>query len=125
MIACEEEDTCVSYEDRKLKPFTCILLLNKRYQAVFYGKDERVKTLHMYPPPHDTHTSSSTHTPDKDKKVETTHFGFAVTGEGGKRYGSTYIDNKNDTLKNAWVKKHEVNGTFQTHTHTHKHIVYV
>ena len=50
---------------------------------------------------------------DNDKKVKATHFGFAVIGEGGKRYGSTYIDHKNDTVKEAWIKRHQINGTFE------------
>ncbi len=45
---------------------------DKRYQAVFY---------------------------DRDKKVKPTYFGFAMNGEGGKKQGSTSIDHKNDTLK--------------------------
>ena len=50
---------------------------------------------------------------DKDKKVKTTHFGFSVIGEGGKRYGSTYLDHKNGTVKEAWIKRHQINGTFE------------
>jgi hypothetical protein len=55
---------------------------DKRYQAIFY---------------------------DKDMKLKTTHFGYA---DGKGKYGSTYIDHKNDTLKEAWIARHEVNGTF-------------
>jgi hypothetical protein len=61
---------------------------DKRYMAVFY---------------------------DKNKKVKTTHFGYAITGvtEGGiKKYGSTYIDHKNDTLKEAYIARHKVNEDF-------------
>ncbi len=43
---------------------------DKRYMAVFY---------------------------DKNNKVKTTHFGYAITDDNGiKKYGSTYIDHKND-----------------------------
>ena len=60
---------------------------DKRYTAVFY---------------------------DKEKKAKTTHFGYAITDDRGiKKYGSTYIDHKNDTLKDAWIKRHQVNGTFE------------
>ena len=45
--------------------------------------------------------------------VKTTHFGFVIIGGGGKRYESTYIDQKNDTLKDAWIKRHQVNGSFE------------
>ena len=45
---------------------------------------------------------------DEDCKVKTTHFGYADV----KKYGSTYIDHKNDTLKVAWVARHKLNGTF-------------
>ena len=59
---------------------------DKRYMAVFY---------------------------DKDKKVKTTHFGYAITDENGnKKYGSTYIDNKNDTLKYNYIARHKVNEDF-------------
>lgn len=56
---------------------------DKRYMAVFY---------------------------DKDKKVKTTHFGFA---DGKGNYGSTYIDHKDDAKKDAWIARHRVNGTFE------------
>ena len=60
---------------------------DKRYTAVFY---------------------------DKEKKIKTSHFGYAITDDRGiKKYGSTYIDHKNDTLKEAWIKRHQVNGTFE------------
>lgn len=59
---------------------------DKRYMAVFY---------------------------DKNKKVKTTHFGYAITGDNGiKKYGSTYIDHKNDTLKDAYIARHKVNEDF-------------
>ena len=59
---------------------------DKRYMAVFY---------------------------DKNKKVKTTHFGYAITDENGrKKYGSTYIDHKNDTLKNNYIARHKVNEDF-------------
>lgn len=57
----------------------------KRYMAVFY---------------------------DKNKKVKTTHFGYAITDNGVKKYGSTYIDHKNDTLKEAYISRHKVNEDF-------------
>ena len=41
---------------------------------------------------------------DKDKKVATTHF--------GSKLGSSYIDHKDDKIKNAWIKRHLVRGTF-------------
>jgi hypothetical protein len=46
---------------------------------------------------------------DKEKKVKTTHFGY----KDKDGFGSTYIDHKNDTLKEAWIKRHQVNGTFE------------
>ena len=49
---------------------------------------------------------------DKDNKVKTTHFEFVITGEGGKKHGSTYIDHKNETVKDAWIIRHKVNGAF-------------
>lgn len=50
---------------------------------------------------------------DKNKKVKTTHFGYAITDENGrKKYGSTYIDHKNDTLKNNYIARHKVNEDF-------------
>jgi hypothetical protein len=55
---------------------------DKRYMAVFY---------------------------DKEKKVKTTHFGY----KDKDGFGNTYIDHKNDTLKDAWIKRHQVNGTFE------------
>lgn len=60
---------------------------NKRYTAIFY---------------------------DDDKKVKTTHFGFATTDNNGiKKYGSTYIDHKNDTLKDNYIARHKVNENFE------------
>ena len=80
---------------------------DKRYMAVFY---------------------------DRDKKVKTTHFGYAdgMGKYGGtyidhgdmkkkdawikqhevRKYGSTYIDHKNNTLKDAWIARHDVRGSF-------------
>ncbi len=59
---------------------------DKRYMAVFY---------------------------DKDNKVKTTHFGYAITDENGiKKYGSTYIDHKNDKLKSAYISRHKVHEDF-------------
>ena len=55
---------------------------DKRYMAVFY---------------------------DKNKKVKTTHFGYAITDGGIKKYGSTYIDHKNDELKENYIARHKVN----------------
>lgn len=55
---------------------------NKRYTAIFY---------------------------DNDKKVRTTHFGYKDK-EG---YGNTYIDHNKDNIKDAWIKRHQVNGTFE------------
>ena len=59
---------------------------DKRYMAVFY---------------------------DKDNKVKTTHFGYAITDNGIKKYGSTYIDHKNDELKSAYIARHKVNEDFK------------
>lgn len=56
---------------------------NKRYTAIFYNNDK--------------------------KKVKTTHFGF----KDSNAYGNTYIDHKNDDIKDAWIKRHQVNGTFE------------
>jgi hypothetical protein len=59
---------------------------DKRYMAVFY---------------------------DKENKVKTTHFGYAITDDKGiKKYGSTYIDHKNDTLKYNYIARHKVNEDF-------------
>jgi hypothetical protein len=54
---------------------------------------------------------------DKEKKVKTTHFGYAVTDDknGIKKYGSTYIDHKNDTLKDAYIARHQVNEDFNNY----------
>lgn len=49
---------------------------------------------------------------DKNKKVKTTHFGYAITDKGIKKYGSTYIDHKNDDLKEAYIARHKVNEDF-------------
>jgi hypothetical protein len=60
---------------------------NKRYTAVFY---------------------------DKEKKVKTTHFGLGImTDDRIKKYGSTYIDHKNDTLKDNYIARHSVNENFE------------
>jgi hypothetical protein len=59
---------------------------DKRYMAVFYNKNNKIKT---------------------------THFGYAITDENGKKkYGSTYIDHKNDTLKDNYIARHKVNEDF-------------
>jgi len=51
---------------------------------------------------------------DNEKKIKTTHFGFAMTDDRGiKKYGSTYIDHKNDTLKDAYIARHSVNENFE------------
>jgi len=51
---------------------------------------------------------------DKEKKIKTTHFGFATTDTKGiKKYGSTYIDHKNDTLKDNYIARHQVNEDFE------------
>jgi hypothetical protein len=60
---------------------------DKRYTAVFY---------------------------DKEKKIKTSHFGYALTDDRGiKKYGSTYIDHKNDTLKDNYIARHKVNENFE------------
>jgi len=73
---------------------------DKRYMAVFY---------------------------DNEKKIKTTHFGYAITDDRGsrppttkneevkgiKKYGSTYIDHKNDTLKDNYIARHQVNENFE------------
>ncbi len=46
---------------------------------------------------------------DKVGKVKTTHFGY----KDKDGYGNTYIDHKNDNIKDAWIKRHQVNGTFE------------
>jgi len=62
---------------------------DKRYMAVFY---------------------------DKNNKVKTTHFGYAITDDKGiKKYGSTYIDHKNDELKSAYIARHQVNEDFSNY----------
>jgi len=58
---------------------------DKRYMAVFY---------------------------DKNNKIKTTHFGYAVTEGNIKKYGSTYIDHKNDELKGNYIARHKVNEDF-------------
>ena len=51
---------------------------------------------------------------DKDKKIKTTDFGFAITDDSGiKKYASTYIDHKNDTLKDNYIARHKVNENFE------------
>jgi hypothetical protein len=60
---------------------------DKRYTAIFYNRE---------------------------KKVKTTHFGYAITDENGnKKYASTYIDHKNDTLKDNYIARHQVNENFE------------
>ena len=41
---------------------------------------------------------------DGDKKIKTVHFGSEL--------GSSYIDHKDDKIKNAWIARHKVRGTF-------------
>jgi len=41
---------------------------------------------------------------DKDDGKKTVHFGYKT--------GSTYIDHKDDKIKEAWVARHKVRGTF-------------
>ena len=55
---------------------------DKRYTAVFY---------------------------DKEKKVKTTHFGY----KDKDGFGNTYIDHKNDTLKDNYIARHKVNENFE------------
>jgi hypothetical protein len=43
--------------------------------------------------------------------IRTTHFGYKDK-EG---YGNTYIDHKNDNIKDAWIKRHQVNRTFENY----------
>ena len=69
--------------------------VNKRYMAVFYDKDNKVGV--------------SSPSDDQRKKVKTTHFGY----KDKDGYGNTYIDHKNDNIKDAWIKRHQVNGTFE------------
>jgi len=71
---------------------------DKRYMAVFYDRGSRPPT--------------TKNEEVKNKKVKTTHFGYAITDNGIKKYGSTYIDHKNDTLKEAYISRHKVNEDF-------------
>lgn len=57
---------------------------NKRYTAIFY---------------------------DNDKKVKTTHFGY----KDKDGFGSTYIDHKNDDIKDAYIARHRVNEDFNNY----------
>ena len=41
---------------------------------------------------------------DNDGRKKTVHFGYKT--------GSTYIDHKDDKIKNAWISRHKVRGTF-------------
>lgn len=59
---------------------------DKRYTAIFYDKD--------------------------GEKLKTTHFGFAEVVEGVKKYGSTFIDHKDEQKKDAWIARHSVRGSF-------------
>lgn len=62
---------------------------DKRYMAIFY---------------------------DKENKIKTSHFGYAITDENGKKkYGSTYIDHKNDELKKSYIARHKVNEDFNNY----------
>ena len=60
--------------------------------AVFYDNDGKVGV--------------SSPRDDQRKKVKTTHFGY----KDKDGYGNTYIDHKNDNIKDAWIKRHQVNG---------------
>ena len=71
---------------------------DKRYMAVFYDRGSRPPT--------------TKNEEVKNKKVKTTHFGYAITDNDIKKYGSTYIDHKNDTLKEAYIARHKVNEDF-------------
>ena len=71
---------------------------DKRYMAVFYDRGSRPPT--------------TKNEEVKNKKVKTTHFGYAITDRGIKKYGSTYIDHKNDDLKEAYIARHKVNEDF-------------
>jgi hypothetical protein len=43
-----------------------------------------------------------------NKKFKTVHFGSGkLTGKG------TYLEHKNNKIKNAWIARHKVNGTFE------------
>jgi len=44
-------------------------------------------------------------TNDDGKKILTRHFGY--------KGGSTYIDHKDDKIKNAWIARHSVRGNFE------------
>lgn len=57
---------------------------NKRYTAIFF---------------------------DNDKKVKTTHFGY----KDKDGFGSTYIDHKNDDIKDAYIARHRVNEDFNNY----------
>jgi hypothetical protein len=57
---------------------------NKRYTAIFY---------------------------DNDKKVKTTHFGY----KDKDGFGNTYIDHKNDDIKDAYIARHRVNEDFNNY----------
>jgi len=41
---------------------------------------------------------------ENGKKILTRHFGY--------KGGSTYIDHKDDKIKNAWIARHSVRGNF-------------
>ena len=76
---------------------------DKRYMAVFYDRGSR-----------HSRTPTTKNEEVKEKKVKTQHFGYALTDDRGiKKYGSTYIDHKNDTLKDNYIARHKVNENFE------------
>jgi hypothetical protein len=46
-------------------------------------------------------------------KKNTTHFGYSISKNDIKKCGSTYIDHKNNTLKDAYIARHKVNEDFK------------
>ena len=44
---------------------------------------------------------------DNDGSKKTVHFGYKT--------GSTYIDHKDDKIKNAWIARHKVRGSFENY----------
>ena len=42
---------------------------------------------------------------ENGKKILTRHFGY--------KGGSTYIDHKDDKIKNAWIARHKIRGNFE------------
>lgn len=75
---------------------------DKRYMAVFYDRGSRPPT--------------TKNEEVKNKKIKTSHFGYAITDENGKKkYGSTYIDHKNDELKENYIARHKANEDFNNY----------